>query len=230
MFVQKIAYFLISSLLLCFPRGVQAQATAQGGYTLDFDGTEDYVQVDYNAALNPSNFTIEAWAKVEGGSGTFRSVITSRKGGNPSQGFMLYAASDNTWQFWTGDGGDGTWDNTLSGVTVVNEWTHIAASFDGTSVRLYINGELKATTASVYIPNAIQPLRIGAGATEGAPLFFFPGKIDEVRIWSSVRSLSEIQANMHKSLTGSESNLAAYYNMSNGNGTTLTDNSTNSYD
>ncbi len=228
---RKAVYLaLFHALVLTSCLSLPTIMRAQGGYALDFDGSTSYAEIPYSADLNPATFTIEAWAKVEGGSGSFRSVITSRKAGNPTQGFMLYAASDNTWQFWTGDGGNATWDNTLSGVTVVNEWTHIAASFDGTSVRMYINGELKATTASTYIPNGAQALRIGAGATEGTPLFFFPGKIDEVRIWSDVRTQSEIQANMHKALTGSEANLEGYYQMSDGTGATLTDNSTNSND
>jgi len=53
--------------------------------------------------------------------------------------------------------------------------------------------------------------------------------IDEVRIWDDVRTAAEIAANMHIDLAGSESNLVAYYKMSNGSGTSLTDNSSNSY-
>jgi hypothetical protein len=219
------ALLLLLLSLLVFPFSV---LTAQGGYTLDFNGTDEYVEIPYAAALNPALFTIETWVKVEGGSGVFRSVITSRNGVNPTQGYVLYAASDNTWQFWTGDGGNGTWEQVHSGVTVTDTWTHIAASFDGTSVRMYINEELKATTAVTYIQNTARNVRIGTGVTEAAPQYYFPGKIDEVRIWSDVRTQSEIQANMHKSLTGAEANLEGYYKMSDGLGATLTDNSANS--
>ena len=57
---------------------------------------------------------------------------------------------------------------------------------------------------------------------------FFISQIDEVRIWDDARTQSEIRANMHAELSGSESNLVAYYKMSNGSGTSLTDNSSNS--
>ena len=202
---------------------------AQGGYTLDFDGSTQYVEVPFDAALNPiTNITIEAWARVEGGSGTYRSVVTSRSTTGTTTGYTLYAADDNTWQFWTGDNGLGTWDVLSSGVTVTNEWTHIACVYDGTNLIIYINGEQAASSTGSYFANITRPLRIGSGATETTPDYYFHGKIDEVRIWSDVRTQAEIQANMHKELTGSEGNLVGYYQMSDGSGTSLTDNSTNS--
>ena len=53
---------------------------------------------------------------------------------------------------------------------------------------------------------------------------FFKGYMDEIRIWNVVRTEAEIKANMYKELSGSETNLVTYYKMSNGSGTTLTDN------
>ena len=55
------------------------------------------------------------------------------------------------------------------------------------------------------------------------------GEIDEIRIWNDLRSADEIIDNMHIELQGNESNLVAYYKMSDGNGTSLSDNSTNNY-
>ena len=64
------------------------------------------MNVPYLAALNPASFTVEAWAYPTGGQGTFRSIVTSRDyAPGAAQGYILYAASDNTWQFWTGTGG-----------------------------------------------------------------------------------------------------------------------------
>lgn len=197
-----------------------------GGYALGFDGTDDYVETSYDAALNPSNFTIEAWAKVEGGAGTYRSVMTSRKESNTG-GYIIYAGVDNQWQFWTGNNTAGTWHEQNSGVAVSDEWTHLACSFDGTSKRIYINGILANSSVTSFTQNTSAPLRIGAGATEGTPLFYFPGQIDEVRIWSDVRSQAEIQANMNKELAGDEANLEAYYLMYDSTGTSLSDNSNN---
>ena len=53
------------------------------------------------------------------------------------------------------------------------------------------------------------------------------GNLDEVRIWNTVRTQAEIQANMNTELTGSEINLVAYYNFNAGQGTSLPDLTTN---
>ena len=55
------------------------------------------------------------------------------------------------------------------------------------------------------------------------------GKIDELRIWNDARTVTEIKSNIFKELDGNEANLTAYYKMSDGSGTSLTDNSSNSY-
>ena len=103
-----------------------------------FNGTDEYVNVPYNAALNPAAFTVEAWANVTGGQGSFRSLVTSRDyaPGN-ARGFVLYAAPDNTWQFWIGSG---DWNIVYGPAVQLNTWTHLAATYDGTTARMYVNG------------------------------------------------------------------------------------------
>ncbi len=58
------------------------------GNCLDFDGTNDYVEVPYSADLNPAAFTAECWSKSEGGGGTFRPLIRS---GESNKGYRLWA-------------------------------------------------------------------------------------------------------------------------------------------
>ena len=60
------------------------------------------------------------------------------------------------------------------------------------------------------------------------PTGYLAGIIDDVRFWNDVRTEAEIKENMHKDLAGDEADLRAYYKMSNGTGTSLTDNSSNS--
>ncbi len=93
--------------------------------SVGFNGSSQYVNVPYLAALNPAQVTVEAWAYPTGGQGTFRSVVTSRDyaTGN-ARGYILYAASDNTWQFWLGTGTN-EWDIVLGPAIVLNQWTHL---------------------------------------------------------------------------------------------------------
>jgi PKD repeat protein len=158
-----------------------------------FNGSDEYVNVPYSAALNPAQFTAEAWAYVTGGQGTYRSVVTSRdySPGN-ARGYILYAAADNTWQLWTGGG---EWSVVYGPAVALNTWTHLVATYDGSTARLYVNGTLAASSAAGYLQNALRPLRIASGATDlTAPQYYLPGRADEVAVYGSALSATRVQA------------------------------------
>ena len=78
---------------------------------------------------------------------------------------------------------------------VPNTWTHVAATYNGTQIQLYINGGLVSSTpATGAIQTTTTPLRIGGNtySTE-----FFQGLIDEVRIYNRALSAAEILSDMN---------------------------------
>ena len=97
-------------------------------------------------------------------------------------------------------------ENRVNNVRVDNEWLHVAFSFDGTTCKLFVNGELADSTdeAAGLIPNPVPISIIGSK---------FLGKIDEVRIWNLARSQTDIQSTMNGVLSGDETGLVAYYPM-----------------
>jgi len=117
------------------------------------------------------------------------------------------------------------WALTSSGTISENTWTHVATVYDGTNITIYINGISSGTLASGNVTGSYNTFYIGN--TGGGS--YFTGSMDEVRIWDDARTQAEIKANMYAELTGSENNLVAYYNMNAGSGTSLADNSSNSY-
>ena len=155
-----------------------------------------YVETPYSAALNPSVFTVECWARATGGAGSFRAAVSGRNDtGSQTQGYIFYAASGNTWQFWTGSGGSGAWDPINGPAVTLNTWVHLAGTFDGTTKRFYVNGTQVGTGASsTFNPNVARGLRIGAGQNEAAANFLFQGDVDEVGIYSRALSAAEISA------------------------------------
>lgn len=188
-----------------------------------FNGSNQYIEVPYKPELNPAQFTLSCWAKVEGGQGQWRSPVTCRtaKGSTALGGYLLYAGNNNKWQFWTGNGG---WVTLHGAEVVLNTWTHVAATYDGNTMKLYINGELSGKPVpSKILINSQHPLRIGAGITEGNPGFFFNGKIAEVRLWDKARSPEEIQESMHQRLKGDEEGLVAYWPLDQESGTSAED-------
>ncbi len=149
-------------------------------YAVQFNGIDGKEDVPYSAALNPPVFTVALWANVMGGNGTYRSPLTSRAS-QPQSGYIFYAGPDNLWQFWMGDGS--AWNALTAGPVVNNTWIHLAATYDGTTACFYANGSLAATARVAFRRNDTFPLRIGAGATEGAGAYWFPGRVDDVRVY-----------------------------------------------
>lgn len=155
-----------------------------------------YLETPYRSELNPSVFTVECWARVTGGAGTFRAAVSGRNDtGSQTQGYIFYAANNNTWQFWTGSGGSGAWDPIAGPAVTLNAWVHLVGTFDGTTKRFFVNGAQVGTGASsTFNPNVARGLRIGAGQNEATANFLFHGDIDEVAIYPRALSAGEITA------------------------------------
>ena len=174
-----------------------------------FDGTDDFVSVPWSRELNPDAFSVALWARVEGGSGSWRSPFTSRgySSGSHRFGYNLYAGTDDRWQFWTGSGkGSGSWSVLYGPGVRMNAWVHVAATFEPTgrapgntllgTKRLFIDGQEVAAAANV----PYQPMRfgtradatIGAGGMNGSH-YRFIGNVDEVQLYSRVLGRSEIR-------------------------------------
>jgi hypothetical protein len=158
---------------------------------MTFDGATAKVVVPWSADVNPLVFSLEAWARVTGGAGSYRAVISSR---DLNDGYVIYAGLNNTWQFWIRALGVG-WQ-TLTGPPVVEgEWTHLVATFDGANMLLYVNGVLAASEVNTnYTPNLTLGLRIGAGNNEESASvdYNFPGDIDEVAVYNSVLNADRV--------------------------------------
>jgi hypothetical protein len=91
----------------------------------------------------------------------------------------------------------GTFGGNLYGTSplTVNMWTHLAASYDGAAMRLYVNGVQVASRAQTgAIATSTDPLQIGGDSIYGQ---YFAGRIDEVRIYNRALSAAQIQSDMN---------------------------------
>ncbi|MCF1752066.1 LamG-like jellyroll fold domain-containing protein [Mariniradius sediminis] len=190
---------------------------AQFGNNVQMNGSTDHIDAGNNSAYNlTSAITIEAWINPA----SFNLVNqVIQKGGSIGPGIdrdgyqlRLDATSPNSsnLNFFVSDN-DG-----LDAVTIpltnadLNEWLHVAAVYSGTTMSIYKNGVLvqsKATTRN--ITHNTNPLLIGK-RQDG---FHFNGTLDEIRLWNTVRTQSEIVANMNSQLTGNETGLVGYWDM-----------------
>ncbi|MDQ3046360.1 MAG: FG-GAP-like repeat-containing protein [Bacteroidota bacterium] len=190
-----------------------------------FDGVNDYINLPSESTFDfTTNMTVEAWIKVNSFSVANQAVITK---GNESWR-ITRAGTTNALQFSIITSVFGfPLEYSATGTRSVNdgEWHHVAATYNGSQVILYIDGTLDVYTSCTYnIDNNTFPVQIGSNAELSG--LNFNGQIDEVRIWNVAQPNTTIKNNMNKSLVGSETGLLAYYKLDDGfTSTTLAKNS-----
>jgi archaellum component FlaG (FlaF/FlaG flagellin family) len=190
---------------------------AQQG-SLRFDGVDDKVIVPANAAFNSANsITCEAWINAtQWKAQIYQGTIVGKDGSNTS-GYALRCGANGKLSFVIG--GPGGWtEATCGSVMQANVWTHVAGVFDNGSIKIYINGNLVGTNTATTITASTSGLLIGE--SPGFAGRVFNGYIDEVRVWNTARSQSDIAANITVDLPNNEPGLVAYYKFNQISGTT----------
>ncbi|MEM9022946.1 MAG: LamG-like jellyroll fold domain-containing protein, partial [Bacteroidota bacterium] len=190
-----------------------------GGNALDFDGSNDYVDIGDVLLDGLSTFSLEAWIYPT-------ALITNAAptGHNNFEGAIMHksGAADDNMGLSVTTGGlafyiDNGSNNSLTGSTpALNTWTHVAATYDGTTMTIYQNGVLDASmvvSGSGALISNTNPLRIGGGHAVNYVPYEFTGRIDEVRVWNTLRSAGEITNDMCRSLEGDETGLIGYWRL-----------------
>jgi hypothetical protein len=178
--------------------------TTQGrnGGALSFDGVNDWVTVaDANSLDLTTGMTLEAWVyPTAGGGGSWRNVIIKERTGG--EVYNLYANADtNTPAVFVIRAAQTTVPQDARGTAALtlNTWTHLAATFDNATLRLYLNGTQVATRAVAGpLVTSTGALRIGGNGIWGE---FFQGRIDDVRIYNRALTATEIQGDMAVGIT-----------------------------
>jgi hypothetical protein len=175
-------------------------ATVAGKYggALTFDGLNDWVTVaDSNSLDLTTGMTLMAWVNPAAISASWRTVLF-KEGGPGSMDYSLYAAEDTAKPI--GQVYIGGEQNAIGTATLpLGTWSHLAVTYDGAVLRLYVNGTQVGTKS---IAGQITPttgvLRIGGNNIWPE---WFNGSIDEVRVFNRALTQGEIQTNMNTALT-----------------------------
>jgi len=153
------------------------------GRAFSLDGNGDYVSVPDSPSLDiTSQVTLDAWIYPTALGGRIVNKITAGGG----DGYLLDTYGGVA-RFIVGNQG-------LNGATALplNTWTHVAGTYNGTTMTVYVNGAFDSSRAvSISIPANNLPLRIGADSNGASP---FSGLIDEVEVFNRALSASEIAA------------------------------------
>ena len=176
----------------------------KNGNALSFNGSSARVTVPDAPSLRlTTGMTLEAWV--------FPTTVTSRWRD------VVFKGDDNYYLMATtpvgsapGAGGifSGTYGETFGASALpANTWSHLSATYDGTTLRLYVNGTHVASRAQTgTLATSANPLNIGGDAFYNQ---YFSGRIDDVRVYNTALSAAQIQSDMNAPVTPGESTSAA---------------------
>src|SRR5262249_33613982 len=147
-----------------------------------------------------TGMTLEAWLKPAANSTDWSSAILKERPSGLS--YALYA-SDGAAKPPAGYVNRSRTDyfaRPRAAVLPLNTWSHLAATYDGTTIRAYLNGAQAGTKAiSGSITTSTNPLRIGGDSVWGE---YFNGLIDEVRVYNTALTAAQIQTDMNTPVGG----------------------------
>jgi hypothetical protein len=170
------------------------------GRALKFDGRRDWIAIENSASLGLSGgMTLEAWVYPTARLTGWITVLMKERSGGPA--YSLSANSDVGRPSTTVNTGAGDRSLSAGPQLPVKTWTHLAATYDGSTQRLYVNGELAGTRPQAgNISVSSGKLRIGGNAIWGDQNF--TGYIDEVRVYNRALTQAEIAADSKTAVVG----------------------------
>ncbi|MBC8872751.1 MAG: hypothetical protein H8E44_25240 [Planctomycetes bacterium] len=186
---------------------------------LQFDGA-DVVTIPDTPSLNPSLITVETRVNFDrlaygpGMSGTDYQMLVCKGSDGARGNYRLrqsgssegnYSLSFGVGSFWE------KWEAYGSAQLETNRWYHVAGTYDGESLGVYLDGVLLGSkvVGDVDFGNS-EPVYLSYNDVSTFP-YHLTGQMDDVRIWDRALSAEEIRTNMHASLAGTETGLAAFF-------------------
>ena len=210
---HKLSAILVAIIIQAFSI---TTTLAQNSNALLFDGINDRVEIANNPLLNPSHISIQAWVRMDYiGGWPWRCVVTKRNccGQNLEQWTLQ---TEVGWLMSFHAQTDGT------GISLIDPnpmqagvWTEYTFTYDGHTSCLYRNGVVTKSDTTFRGNISPQQWPVVIGDRDGG-LDWWPGCIDEVRIWDRALSQQEVLTNMNCHLNGNEPGLIAYYDFNQG--------------
>jgi hypothetical protein len=152
-------------------------------YSVDFDGTNDYMVASQNSAINiTGSVTLSAWIKLDS-LGLFQGIISKRSASGTN--YQFYIRNTNVLSFY-----DGTGVVNDSVALTSGSWIHVAVVVNGSNLTFYRNGSASATGSGVSVSSNTADLTVGE--VNGSS--FLNGKVDECAVFDTALSASDISA------------------------------------
>lgn len=173
--------------------GATRTTAGRFGGALTFDGVNDWVAVPDATSLRlTTGATVEGWARpAANGTARWRTVAIKENGSGLA--YALYAYGDGGFPSGHAFTTTERWAR-ASTAPALNGWVHLATTYDGATIRLYVNGTQVATQAQTgSLVAGSGPLRFGGNAIWPE---WFQGQLDELRVYNRPLTAAEVQADM----------------------------------
>ena len=171
------------------------------GKALEFNGDGDHVLVSHAKALNLEEVSVAAWVFPTAWNPDLNAIAQKWEDGTNRRQYQLTIYQEKTW-WYVSDAGD-NWPRTDATTTIINlnEWTHLVGTYDGATMRAYVNGVLdeEKPQAVGLFTSDVDVIIGGYGPT--TPVVYnqnrhFAGVIDEVYFYDDALTEAEIGALM----------------------------------
>jgi hypothetical protein len=164
----------------------------QVGNALSFDPlTADHIVVNHDSSLNTVDMTFELW--VNPNSNELPSTFLLNKY-TLSTGFFVRGITGNKWLFHLNG-----WTVSTTSDIAVSDWVHLAGTYDGSYLRIYVNGVNENSVPKTGLENNnIMDLLIGS--SDGGA--YFDGTMDEIALYNRALTSEEIEQHYENGLDG----------------------------
>ena len=198
------------------------QPTNMGNNSISFDGVNDRVVVPHNSAYDFNDqFTIQGWFNHKSDMNE-RYIITKGRDIPPASSHRFWGLRSNN---------DGSLffeiimqNSGYNGFQIdpsfaLDTWNHFSIVYNGSSIKFYLNGvESWSNPLSGNLQNGTYDLSIGYFPHTNLNTYgyFFEGGIDEISLWNTALSSSQVQVFASRELVGNEQGLVGYWNFNEG--------------
>jgi len=196
---------------------VQSDLSFTSGYSpyaLDFDSaSSDYIDCGASLFSSETEISVSGWIyPTSTGTGSAEAVLSTEKTSSTLRGFYLSLFINNEFRWQVSTNGSSK-DSLDAGTILLNQWSHITATWNQSTMNLYVNGSLAGTMNTVNATGTFTTTNNIFIAKRDSSAGFFPGSISNASIWNAALTPAQVTEIYNEGVPSNLNNHSAYSNL-----------------